>query len=46
MIEKQVEFERPIFLAIAELSTLSPGLIEGALHAGTEVASRVTSTLR
>jgi monoamine oxidase len=35
-----------IFLAIAELSTLSPGLIEGALHAGTEVASRVTSTLR
>ena len=35
-----------VFLAIAELATVSPGLIEGAFHIGSEVAEGVSATLR
>lgn len=35
-----------VFLAIAELATISPGLIEGAFHIGSEVAKKVSATLR
>jgi len=34
------------FLAVAELATVSPGLIEGAFHIGLEVAKSVSATLR
>ena len=35
-----------IFLAVAELATASPGLIEGAFHIGSEIAEKVAATLR
>ena len=35
-----------VFLAVAELATVSPGLIEGAFHIGSEVAKSVSATLR
>ena len=35
-----------VFLAVAELATVSPGLIEGAFHIGSEVARKVSATLR
>jgi monoamine oxidase len=34
-----------IFFAVAELATVSPGLIEGAFHIGTTVAKSVSETL-
>ena len=35
-----------IFLAVAELATVSPGLIEGAFHIGSQVARGVSASLR
>ena len=35
-----------VFLAVAELATVSPGLIEGAFHIGSAVAKSVSATLR
>jgi len=35
-----------VFLAVAELATVSPGLIEGAFHIGSAVAKGVAATLR
>ena len=35
-----------VFLGVAELATVSPGLIEGAFHIGVEVAKKVAATLR
>ena len=35
-----------VFLAVAEIATVSPGLIEGAFHIGSAVAKGVSVTLR
>jgi monoamine oxidase len=35
-----------VFLAVAEIATVSPGLIEGAFHIGSAVAKGVSATLR
>jgi len=45
-ILRQAYGDGQIFFATAELSTLSPGLIEGAFDAGSDVAERVSATLR
>ena len=45
-ILRQAHGDGQIFFAVAELSTLSPGLIEGAFDAGSDVAERVSATLR
>jgi monoamine oxidase len=45
-ILRQAHGDGQIFFAVAELSTLSPGLIEGAFDVGSDVAKRVSATLR
>jgi monoamine oxidase len=35
-----------VFLAVAEIATVSPGLIEGAFHIGSAVAKGVSASLR
>jgi monoamine oxidase len=42
---RQPHCDGHIFFAVAELSTLSPGLMEGAFDAGSDVAKRVSRTL-
>jgi len=39
-------FRQETALAVAELATVSPGLIEGAFHIGSAVAKGVSATLR
>jgi monoamine oxidase len=45
-ILRQAHGDGQIFFAIAELSTLSPGLIEGAFDVGSDVAEKISATLR
>ena len=39
-------WDERIFFAVAELATVSPGLIEGAFHIGSTVAKGISETLR
>ena len=39
-------WDERIFFAVAELATVSPGLIEGAFHIGSKVAEGVSETFR